>query len=116
MPRDPRRARPPRIHTAQIDTQQDQLADLLSDLYGGGGAGTSAGEFTEVQLTASVQHSQDAALSTEAAPITVTVERGWATLDGVAQSAVEQEHLVQAALRMEGIEGVHSRVRVRDTE
>jgi osmotically-inducible protein OsmY len=115
MKRDLRRAREPRVHTAQLEAQQEQLADLMSDMYGGGGAGARAGEFTDAQLTESVQQSQDAEISAEATQIEVAVKQGWASWDGVAASSVEQEQLVQAALRVEGIEGVGSRVRVRDT-
>jgi hypothetical protein len=74
MKSNPRRAREPRVHQAQSEAPQEQLADLLSDMYGGGGAGMTPGEFTDAQLTASVQRSHDAETSGQAAQIEVTVE------------------------------------------
>ena len=89
---------------------------MLADMYGGRGADPGTGDHTDAELTRSVRQGQEAGTSGQAGPLRVRVEEGWATLEGAVQSPAEREHAVQAALEIEGTQGVDSRVHVTSTE
>jgi osmotically-inducible protein OsmY len=116
MKRDVRTTPAPRGHDAETEAEQERLTAMMGDMYGGRGADAGTGDHTDAELTRSVRQGQDAGTSGQAGHLGATVEDGWATLEGVVQSPAEREHAVQAALEVEGIQGVDSRVHVTGTE
>ena len=116
MKRHARTAPAPRVHDAETEAEQERLTDMMGDMYGGRGADTGTGGRTDAELTRSVRQGQDAGTDREAGHLRARVEDGWATLEGVVQSPAEREHAVQAALEVEGIQGVDSRVQLTSTE
>ena len=115
MQPDERMALAPRGHDTETEAQQERLTEMMADMYGGRGAEPGTGDHTDAELTRSVQQGQEAGTSGQVRHLRVRVEEGWATLEGAVQSPAEQEHAVQAALEIEGIQGVDSRVHVTES-
>jgi osmotically-inducible protein OsmY len=116
MQHDARTAPAPQGHDAETEAEQERLTELMADMYGGRGADPGTGDHTDAELTRSVRQGQEAGTSGQAGHLRATVEGGWATLEGAVQSPAEREQAVQAALEVDGIQGVDSHVHVTSTE
>lgn len=114
MKGDTRPSRDEHPEHADAGVQEARLAAMLGDMYGGRPAEPTS-QPTDAALTESVQRALDAESTRASGQVHSSVQDGWVTLEGHADSAEERQEAGRAALELDGVRGIDNQVRLSDT-